>query len=414
MLARFFTVQLMVQLGTAVAGVAIVRLLTKSDYAYYSVVTSLLFSAAALTDCGVSIALTALGGRVWQDNEALGSLIASAVTVRKWFVAAVIVGSLVIVPPLLWRNGAHFIQDLSLTGTVVVSLLLQFAIGLYGIVPKLRANYRLLENTAMLGIAVRLGFVGLMYLCLADSVMAMLGNCAAFGVQLWIYRRYAAREVNLRAGVDRNLVSEIIAIVRKQVPYELYGAMSGQLSVLLISIFGDSGRVAEVGALGRLALIFTAMSGVLSNVLLPRFARCQDPRRLKELFAGILFTYSTAVSSILLIAWLFPHQVISILGRNYANLQGECFLALAGSVLGAILGAVWGLNICRGWITPAWVGLTITIAVQICCIVVFDIRTVHGVLLMTLTTNIVGLLGNLVASGYFLYINERRLVATAV
>lgn len=410
-LARFFTVQLLVQVALAVAGILIIRLLTKSEYAWYAMGTSLMFAAKALSDCGVGVALTAIGGKVWEDGDALGSLIASALSVRKWFVGLVIIGVGIVVPLLLRKNGAALFPSLSLTGAIVLSIIAQFSISLYGVVPKLRANYSFLQNSAMLAIAVRLLLIGLLYLCFASATTVMLANVACLGILLWLYRRFAAKEVNLRAGVRKEMVSEILSIVRKQVPYELYGAISGQLGVLLISIFGNTGRVADVGALGRLAVVFTALSGVLTNVLLPRFARCQDPKRLRPLFWKILLLYSGVLGCVLLICGLFPNQVVAVLGRNYSNLGNECLLAVAGSVAGAILSAVWGLNISRGWIIPAWIGVTLGVAVQACGVILFDVRTVHGILLMTLFVNLAGVTLHLTASGYFFHQHQKGLIS---
>ena len=411
-LARFFTVQLLVQAATAVAGIAIIRILSKTEYAWYSIATSLTFSATALTDCGVGVALLTLGGKVWQDREALGSLITSALSIRKWLVGAVALGAGIVVPLLLRRDGATLLPSLSITGVVILSIVLQLAIGLYGVVPKLRANYSILQNSAIAAIAVRLCLIGCIYLCFANATTAMLANAAGFGVQIWFYHRFAAREVNLQAPPRKETLGEILGIVRKQVPYEVYGAISGQLGVLLISIFGNSGRVADVGAIGRLAMVFTAMSGVLSNVLLPRFARCQDPARLRSLFFRILGLYSAVVSSVLVIGWLFPNQLVGILGHNYAGLGDQCLLALGGSVAGSILVAAWGLNISRGWIVPAWLGVTLGVASQVLGIILFDVRTVHGVLLMNLLTSLVGLAFHLTASSYFFHRDKTGLLSS--
>jgi hypothetical protein len=229
-------------------------------------------------------------------------------------------------------------------------------------------------------------------------------------VQLWLYQRYAGNQVNLRAKAEKHTVSAILVIIRKQIPYELYGVLSGQIGVLLISLFGNSARVADVGALGRLAMIFTAMSSVLANILVPRFARCQDPKRLRALFLRIIGLYSFAVSSVLVIGWLFPNQLVSILGHRYGELGGECLLALSCSVSAAILAAIWGLNVSRGWIVPAWIGLTAGLSSQVLGIVIFDIRSVHGVLELSLFTNCAGLFVNLIATALFLRSSEQGLV----
>ena len=409
-LTRFFTIQLLVQAANAVTGIAIIRILSKQDYAFYSIATSFMFSAAALTDCGISAALSALGGTVWEDGEALGKLINSALSIRRWLVAIVVLGVGVTAPLMFLRDGASLISAFSFTGVLITSLLFQFGTGVFGIVPQLRANYRLLEGAAILSVVTRLAILALFYFTLLNATTALLANCAGFGVQLWLYQRYAGNQVNLRAKAEKQTVSAILAIIRKQIPYELYGVLSGQIGVLLISLFGNSARVADVGALGRLAMIFTAMSSVLANILVPRFARCQDPKRLRALFLRIIGLYSFAVSSVLVIGWLFPNQLVSILGHRYGELGGECLLALSCSVSAAILAAIWGLNVSRGWIVPAWIGLTAGLSSQVLGIVIFDIRSVHGVLELSLFTNCAGLFVNLIATALFLRSSEQGLV----
>lgn len=407
--ARFFTVQLFVQAVSAIAGIAIVRVLTKQHYALYSIATSFMFSATALTDCGISAALSALGGKIWRDGDALGSLINSALVIRKWLVFVVVAGLGLVVPFMLRRDGATFSSSISVTAVVITSVLFQIGIGLFGIIPQLRANYGLLERAAMLSAITRVCLLGVLYFTVFNATTVLLTNCGGLGLQFWLYRRYAKTEVNLRAMANNETVSAILAIIRKQIPYELYGVLSGQISVLLLSLFGDSTRVADVGALGRLAMVFTAMSSVLGNVFIPRYARCQDPKMLRSLFLRIVSLYTLAVGSVLPIGWLFPNQLVSILGQQYGNLGGECLLALAASVSGALLGGIWGLNASRGWIVPSWIGLTLGLAAQVFGILTFNIRSVHGVLLLGLLTNCVGLVIHVLASAVFLRAAERNL-----
>ena len=49
----------------------------------------------------------------------------------------------------------------------------------------------------------------------------------------------------------------------------------------------SAGAVAEVGALGRLAMIFAVLGNLITNIFAPAFARCQEPRKLGWLYAGI-------------------------------------------------------------------------------------------------------------------------------
>jgi hypothetical protein len=410
-LTRFFSIQLIIQGISAVVGIIIVRNVDKHDYAYYTITSSFLSSATALTDCGISAALMALGGKLWTDNKAFGSLINTAFSVRRWFVSIAVVAVVSSLPFMLFRNGAGVLLAGTLISILLCSILFQFGSGILGIVPQLRADYGLLQRVGLCAAGTRLLLLLCFYRTMLNSVSALFMNCAAFGLQFWLYSRYVKTAVDLTAPSDRGMRTSILRIVRKQIPYEIYGVLSGQIGVFLLSVFGSSSRVADVGALSRLAMIFTAMSSVLANVLIPRFARCQDGHKLITMFLRILLLYSGCVSSILLIAWLFPAQLVSLLGQQYRGLGPECLLAVGCSVTGVILGAVWGLNFSRGWIVPAWLGLSVGVGSQAAGIAFFNIRSVHGVLMMNICANCAGLFINLLASVWFL-IKARNLSPT--
>src|SRR5881275_1891456 len=68
-----------------------------------------------------------------------------------------------------------------------------------------------------------------------------------------------------------------------------FSCLQGQITVFLISVFGHRvSSVAEVGALGRLAMIFAVLSNLLTNVFAPAFARCQEAHRLRWLYGAII------------------------------------------------------------------------------------------------------------------------------
>jgi O-antigen/teichoic acid export membrane protein len=401
-LTSYFSLQLLMQACGAVVSILIVRTLDKQDYAFYTITNAFLGSASNLADCGISAALSAIGGKLWHDRVGFGSLLNTAFGIRKWFTIAVVTIICLSMPVMLFHNGAGFFKITILAVLVIVSILFQFGAGIYGVVPQLRLDYKVLQKVSLYAVIIRVLLLGCAYLILLNSTTAVLINAIALGCQMWIYKRYAERNLAMEAKPDPQMRRTILHIVRKQIPYELYGALSGQISVFLLTFFGSKASVADVGALGRIAMLFTAMSSVFGNILVPRFARCQEKHRLSPLFLKIIGLYFAAVGSVLLLPWFFSRQLVGLLGRQYSNMGSQCFLAVLTAVVGAMFGAVWGLNQSRGWIVPAWVGLSAGVGAQILGIMVFNIRTVHGVLMMSLCTNIAGLLVNLLASVVFL------------
>src|SRR2546429_305311 len=91
-LAVFVGIQLIVQLIGFLCGILVVRMLSKADYAIFTIAGSALGLLTNLSDLGVGNAMLALGGRVWQDNVQMGQLVYTAQKVR-WVLF--VLGSLV-------------------------------------------------------------------------------------------------------------------------------------------------------------------------------------------------------------------------------------------------------------------------------------------------------------------------------
>jgi hypothetical protein len=169
--------------------------------------------------------------------------------------------------------------------------------------------------------------------------------------------------------------------------------------VFLISVFAhETSSVAEVGALGRLAMIFAVLSNLLTNVFIPAFARCHEARKLQLLYAGIIGGVTGFGVLVSCAAALFPNQFLFILGNRYAHLQAELLLMVSGAVLASIAGAMWGLNSAKGWISGSWLYIPATLITQIMLVPFVDFSRVRGVLLFNLISAIPTVLLNLVLS----------------
>ena len=106
-LVRFTSVQVVVQALGFAAGILIVRGLPKREYAFYTIGNTMLATILLLADSGISSALTAIGGRVWQDDHRLGRLLTTTLQLRRQLAILTI---LVVVPVLVWllrQNGAN-------------------------------------------------------------------------------------------------------------------------------------------------------------------------------------------------------------------------------------------------------------------------------------------------------------------
>jgi hypothetical protein len=207
-----------------------------------------------------------------------------------------------------------------------------------------------------------------------------------YAVQYGMLRRWVRREVDQTAPADAVMRSEIVSVLKKQAPHSIYYCLQGQITVWLISIFGNAESVANIGALGRLAVAFTLLSSIIGEVVLPAFARIQSVQHLKQRYCQIVAGYfAISVLSVAAVA-IFPKQILSILGHQYSGLSSEGILMAASAVASATAGLLWAINSARAWIVPPALLIPCTIVVQIAMISFLDLSTVKGVLLFTTYT----------------------------
>src|ERR1043166_4716325 len=82
-IARFGVIQGLVQLLLGIAGLLIVRSLSKSEYALFAIANSMQVACTQLADLGVGIGVRSIGGRVWQDRWRFGQLLNTALGLRR-------------------------------------------------------------------------------------------------------------------------------------------------------------------------------------------------------------------------------------------------------------------------------------------------------------------------------------------
>jgi O-antigen/teichoic acid export membrane protein len=361
-----------------------VRALPKREYAFYTIGNTMLATILLLADSGISSALTAIGGRVWQDSHRLGSLLTTALQLRRHLAAVTIV---IVVPVLIWlllQNGANALVTAGLVLAVLAGSSLELITRIYSVVLRLRSEVRQIQNQALLASLVKLAAVGIALFIFFNAFIAIITVVLGYAVQFWMLRRWVGREIDTSAPGDPAMRSEIIAVLRRQAPHSVYYCLQGQITVWLISVFGNSESVANVGALGRLVVVFALLSSVMMEIVLPAFARIRSAKRLRRRYFQITFGYlAVSALSVGLVA-VFPGQILSVLGRHYSNLRSDGVLMAACAVVSTVAGLLWAINSSRAWIVSPLVLIPSTIVVQAVVVSVLDLSTVRGVLLFTI------------------------------
>jgi O-antigen/teichoic acid export membrane protein len=366
---NFAFIQALVQLIGFASGILLVRWLDQNEYAYFTIANTMQGTINVLADMGISIGLMSIGGRVWEDRYRFGQLISTAKHFR-WKLGLLAI--LFVTPILYWmlaRNGASSSYAVILIGVIFFGLVIQFSLGILVVIPRLRSDISKIQNIDLIGAVTRLIVLTICLFLFLNAGVAILVSSMVFLLQYWLFRNYAAAVVDLNAPENPKDRAAMIGFIKNQAANAVFFCLQGQITVLLISFFGNRATsVAEVGALGRLAMIFTVLGQVLTNIFVPAFARCQEKTKLRLQYFAIVTGVAACCSAVIAAAALFPDQFLFVLGPKYFHLRHELLLMVTSTVIGVVTGALWFLNASKAWVTGAWLYIPLTLATQIALI----------------------------------------------
>lgn len=395
----FAFIQGIVQFVGFLSGILLVRSLDKHEYAYFTIANTMQGTMNLLADIGISVGLISIGGRVWQDRNRFGQLITTALALRKKLGAIAIIVITPILFVMLQKNGAPLSYSLFLIALVLVGISIELSIGVFGVVPRLRSDIRVIQRIDLTGAITRLLLLLGLALVFLNSGVAVAVASATLFLQYTLLRRYAANLVDLKAPENPEDRQAMVKLIKHLAANAVFYCLQGQITIFLISFFARrASAVAEVGALGRLAMIFAVMTNLLTNVFAPAFARCHDSRKLRQLYVGIIGAVAAFSVVVIAGAAFFPNEFLFILGNKYAHLDRELVLMVGGAVLAALTGTFWALNASKAWVVGAWLYIPLTLATQVALIPFTDFSSVSGVLTFNIFSALPNLLLNIVMS----------------
>ena len=373
--------QVIVQAVGLVCGILIIRLLSPHEYALYTLANTMLATMTVLAECDISAAVMAQGGRVWNSRERLGVVLVSGMKIRR---TMGILSLSVVVPIfayLLYYHGASIWGTTLIVLSIIPAFFASLTDTLLEVPSKLNQDILPLQKNQVIAGLARLILTTASLFVFPFAFVAMLASGTS---RIWAnigLRKISTTFVDWRTESDPAVSNEILSFIKRILPMAIYYSFSGQITIWLISIFGSTDSVAEVGALGRLAAILGLVSVLIGTLVAPRFARLAAERTI--LFNRYLTMFAFLIALfliVLLFAWMFAPQVLWLLGGSYAGLKMELVLSIAGSSLSLIAGAFYALNSSRGWIMNPIAAVSINIMAIILGIVLLDISTLLGIL----------------------------------
>jgi O-antigen/teichoic acid export membrane protein len=372
--------QIIVQVLGFASGILIIRLLTVQEYALFVLANTLLGTMTVLGDGGVSTGVLVEGGKVWQDKNKLGKVLYTGIQLKKKFSIISLCIAIPILLYLLMKNNAGWETSILISLCLIPAFYANLSDSLLQIIPKLHKNVKLLQKNQVFVSLGRLFLIGSSFLfipfaataILADGISRIYGN-----IKL---KKIAKQNIVSATKKDEKVEKEILKIVKRVMPGSVYYAFSSQLNIWLISFFGSTSSIAQIGALSRFMIISNFIMVVFEMVFVPAFAKIQNPKIVVKRFflaqIGVLF-----ISIFILgIFYICSEQLLWILGDDYKGLDRELYWITGSLCIGLFSLTANKLLSSRGIIVPPFIFIVYMILIQLSFAFVVDLSTLIGII----------------------------------
>lgn len=396
LLARFFWLQSLAQFLAMVAGLLVVRALGIEQFAAYTVALATQTTMVILADGGITQALMARGGPVAGDRGRFSQAVQAAISLRvRLQLAALAIGLPLLVGILRMYDVGWWAAGVA-AAAVGLSLHASVRQTIFSTVLFLQLEPARVQRAAALASFVRVGML-LVAVALVRNwlVFLCIGSAAAL-LQAVLTERAAMSSLDPAAAVSTDDRAAMLLAFRNQLLNGIYFALQPQITVWILTAFGTAAAVAEVGALGRLAIVFALLSSAFSSLALPRFARATQPSAVRRQYALFLVLTAALGAGVVGLAWLAPGWLLLVLGPQYTHLRQEVLWVIGAGAVSLACSAVHLLNTARNWVRGIWLGVPLTLAAQVFVATQVDLSTIYGAVLMQVSAFVAPLAVNIV------------------
>jgi hypothetical protein len=367
----------------AVTGLMLVRWMPKDEYAWLTICGSLLATVGLLADGGISTAITSMSGRVASDKTALAQVADACLSVRNRLALLSLVLTL---PPfyiLFVRTDLSSGMAALLLGTA--ALMVWPVTGSKFLPVTLRIGGRL-KSTQLMELNAALLRCGLTALVLVAGwrqvYPAFLATIASIYLHVWLADRGVRHAVGTATGTVEQR-AEVWGSVRALYANHIFFCVQGQIATWIISFTSGVTEIADIGALSRLTVFFSIFGSMFHYVVLPSVASTRCPLQVRTKFVLSIVGTLAAVLLVIAVAWVLPSPFLWILGVGYAHLGKELPLAFAAQGLGVMNSVIWTFMQVRGWVNLSWLNIPLTLGGYVLGVLVSDLGSVAGVLIMS-------------------------------
>ncbi|SFQ83580.1 lipopolysaccharide biosynthesis protein [Hymenobacter arizonensis] len=385
--------QIVIQVIGFACGILSVRLLSTQEYALFTLANTMLGTMVILADSGITNGVMAESGKVWQDKDKLGQVLATGLDMRKKFGILSLAVSLPILAYLLFKHGASWLTLVLIIAAIVITFFAALSDSVLEIIPRLHQDIKPLQkNQVEVGVG-RLALTGLFLFAFPYTFVALIANGIPRIYGNYKLRGLSQRFANKNSAPDPAVRKAVGRGVKRTLPIVIYHSISGQLSIWLISFFGTTASIAQIGGLGRLSIAFSLFAALFSTLVVPRFSRMAANR--KSLMKRFLLAQAGAVIIgffFIISIGLLSNQILGILGKNYYGLNHELLLVGVINCVGLVAGVCSQLMLSRGWFMRPYFLIALNFGSTVLSITFFNISTLIGMLHFTVALTIIAYL----------------------
>lgn len=395
LLAQFFWLQSSAQLLAVLAGLLVVRALRIDEFAVYTIALAAQTTVVILADGGLTQSLLARGGAVATDRPRFSQAVTTALSLRgRLEVATLAVGLPVLLLLLRWYAVGW---GACILAAVAVALALHANVKqtVFSTVLFLQFEPERVQRAAAIAALVRLVATAAAIVAFRHWLVFLWIGTAGAWIQAVLTEKAAAAKVEPGSSISSDDRQAMLLAFRNQLLNGIYFALQPQITVWILTLFGTAARVAEVGALGRLAIVFAVISSAFSALALPRFSRYRDPAEVKRRYVLFIALSGAIGFAIVIVTWAFPRALLMVLGARYMHLEAEVVWVIAAAAVSLLCSAVHLLNTARNWVRGLWLGVPATLLAQILVANYADLSTVRGAVLMQVSAFAAPLVVNL-------------------
>ncbi len=374
--------------GNLLYGLLCVRILPVSDYAHFAVLFGFLGALTILLDIGISSTLAPLVGERIDDLQLIADYVASLRQLAHWLYVVMAPAVILFFPLVIAHQHWSPSVVYAIIGIVLVAAWFARIGSAYGAVLILRRDRKSWYRAQMVSSLGTLAVLLILWpFHLVNAWTAILLNVAGI---IYVSQANYWRAKHLLKTKGHGSPAKrkaILRLVTPSMPNVIFYALHGQVSLLLISLFGHTEGIASIGALSRLGQLFVILSQMNPILIEPYFARLAASS-LKRNYALAFFILTCVGTFICLLAWLVPQMFLWVLGPKYANLRAEVLILLAANSIRYVSGSLWVIHTARRFVY--WwnnIGsIVMVVSIQIACLYVYNLSSIRNVLLCSLWT----------------------------